>query len=224
MAEAPAPARRSAAARSPLFAWAILLTAGVSWGATYSLAKLATQDGAHPLGIALWQGVIGATILGTVEAARRRKLPLDRRHLLFYLVCGLLGTALPSTLYYYAAPHLPAGVLSITLGLTPLLTFAGAVLLKLDRYAPGRLLGVFLGVAAVLMIALPDASLPERTAAIWVVAALAAALSYAAENLIIAKFRPRSTQSLTILFGMMMVATLALVPIVLATGSFVPLA
>jgi drug/metabolite transporter (DMT)-like permease len=224
LAEAPArTARRSAAVPSPLFAWAILLTAGVSWGATYSLAKLATQDGAHPLGIALWQGVIGAAILGTVETARRRKLPLDRRHLLFYLVCGLLGTALPSTLYYYAAPHLPAGVLSITLGLTPLLTFAGAVLLKLDRYAPGRLLGVFLGIAAVLMIALPDASLPERTAAIWVVAALAAALSYAAENIIIAKFRPNSTQSLTLLLGMMTVATLALVPIVLATGSFVPL-
>jgi drug/metabolite transporter (DMT)-like permease len=145
------------------------------------------------------------------------------RYLLFYLVCGVLGTALPSTLYYYAAPHLPAGVLSITLGLTPLLTFAAAVLLKLDRYAPGRLLGVFLGIAAVLMIALPDASLPERTAAIWVVAALAAALSYAAENIIIAKFRPKSTQSLTLLLGMMTVATLALVPIVLATGSFVPL-
>jgi drug/metabolite transporter (DMT)-like permease len=223
MADVRAASRRSAA-RSPLFAWAILLSAGVSWGATYSLAKLATQDGAPPLGIALWQGVVGATLLGFVEAIRRRRLPLDRHHLLFYLVCGFLGTAIPSTLYFYAAPHLPAGVLAITLGLTPLLTFLGAVLLKLDRYALGRLLGVFLGIAAVLMIALPDASLPERTAGIWVVVALAAALSYAAENIVIAKFRPPSTQSLTILLGMMTVATLALVPIVLATGSFVPLA
>jgi drug/metabolite transporter (DMT)-like permease len=223
MADAPAAARRGAA-RSPLFAWAILLTAGISWGATYSLAKLATQDGAHPLGVALWQGAVGAIILAVVEAVRRRRLPLDRHHLLFYLVCGFLGTAIPSTLYFYAAPHLPAGVLAITLGLTPLLTFLGAVLLKLDRYALGRLVGVFLGIAAVLMIALPDTSLPERTAAIWVVAALAAALSYTVENLIIARFRPPHTQSLTILLGMMTVATLALVPIVLATGSFVPLA
>jgi drug/metabolite transporter (DMT)-like permease len=225
LAEAPArTARRSAAARSPLFAWAILLTAGVSWGATYSLAKLATQDGARPLGIALWQGAVGAALLGLVEVVRRRRLPLDRPHLLFYLVCGLLGTAIPSTLYFYAAPHLPAGVLAITLGLTPLLTFVGAVFLKLDRYATGRLLGVFLGIAAVLMIALPDASLPERTAAIWVVAALAAAFSYAAENLVIAKYRPPRTQSLTILLGMMTVATIALVPLVIATDSFVSFA
>ena len=223
MSSRPVAASRSRPSRAPLLAWAVLLAAGGSWGATYSLAKIATEDGAPPLGIALWQGVIGAAILGAVEIARRRRLPLDRRHLGFYLACGLLGTALPSTLYFYAAPHLPAGVLAITLGLTPLLTFLGAVLLRLDRYAPGRLLGVGLGIAAVLMIALPETSLPERTAAIWVVAALAAALSYAGENVLIALIRPPRTQSLTLLLGMMLVATLALLPLVLATGSFVPL-
>ena len=214
----------SQALRAPVSAWAILLVAGVSWGGTYSLAKIATQDGAQPLGVALWQGAVGAAILGIIETVRRRRLPLNGRHLAFYLVCGLLGTAIPSTLYFYAAPHLPAGVLAITLGLTPLLTFLGAVLLRLDRYAPGRLLGVMLGIAAVLMIALPETSLPERTASIWVIAALAAALSYAAENVVIAKFRPPGTQSLTLLLGMMSVATLALVPLVFATDSFVALA
>ena len=217
-------APRSRASRVPLLAWAILLVAGGSWGATYSLAKIAAESGAHPLGIALWQGVVGAAILTITETARRRRLPLDRRHLRFYLLCGLLGTAIPSTLYYYAAPHLPAGVLAITLGLTPLITFVGAVALRVDQYAMRRLLGVALGVAAVLMIALPETSLPERAAAIWVVAALAAALSYATENLLIAKIRPPRTESLTLLLGMMLVVTIALLPVVLATGSFTPLA
>jgi drug/metabolite transporter (DMT)-like permease len=217
-------APRSRASRVPLLAWAILLVAGGSWGATYSLAKIAAESGAHPLGIALWQGIVGAAILTITETARRRRLPLDRRHLWFYLLCGLLGTAIPSTLYYYAAPHLPAGVLAITLGLTPLITFVGAVALRVDQYAMRRLLGVALGVAAVLMIALPETSLPERAAAIWVVAALAAALSYATENLLIAKIRPPRTESLTLLLGMMLVATIALLPVVLATGSFTPLA
>jgi drug/metabolite transporter (DMT)-like permease len=217
-------APRSRASRVPLLAWAILLVAGGSWGATYSLAKIAAESGAHPLGIALWQGIVGAAILTITETARRRRLPLDRRHLWFYLLCGLLGTAIPSTLYYYAAPHLPAGVLAITLGLTPLITFLGAVALRVDQYASRRLLGVFLGVAAVLMIALPETSLPERAAAIWVVAALAAALSYATENLLIAKIRPPRTESLTLLLGMMLVATIALLPVVLATGSFTALA
>ncbi len=225
MTGAPFAAPRGTTTREALVAWAILLVAGLSWGATYSLAKIAaTQEGAHPLGIALWQGAVGVAILGLVEMVRRRKLPLDRAHLGFYLICGLLGTAIPSTLYFYAAPHLPAGVLAITLGLTPLLTFVGALLLRLDHYAPGRLLGVVLGVTALLMIALPEASLPERGAALWVAVAFAAALSYAAENIIIARLRPPRTQSLTLLWGMMLVATLSLLPVVLATESFVPFA
>jgi len=222
--EAPLAAPRPSGLRAPLAAWALLLVAGVSWGATYSLAKIATRDGAHPLGIALWQGVIGAAIIAVVETTRRRRLPLDQRHLGFYLLCGLLGTAIPSTLYFYAAPHLPAGVLAITVALAPLLTFLGAVLLGLDRLAPARLTGVVLGIVAVLMIALPDTSLPETGAVIWVVAALGAAFSYAMENVAIARLRPPRTQSLTLLGGMMLLSSLALLPAVLATGSFVPLA
>ncbi|HXV22706.1 MAG TPA: DMT family transporter [Alphaproteobacteria bacterium] len=225
MAGAPLAASRLTSARGVLAAWTMLLAAGLSWGATYSLAKIAAmQEGAYPLGIALWQGVFGMVILSLVETTRRRRLPFDYVHLRFYLICGLLGTAIPSTLYFYAAPHLPAGVLAITLGLTPLLTFVGALLFRLDYYAPGRLLGVALGVAAMLMIALPQTSLPERGAAIWVAVALAAALSYAVENIIIARLRPPRTQSLTLLWGMMLVATLALLPVVLATESFVPFA
>jgi drug/metabolite transporter (DMT)-like permease len=224
MAEEQSVAHRLTSLRAPWQAWAILLIAGLSWGATYSLAKIATKYGAEPLGVTLWQGILGAAILGVVETARRRKLPLDRRHLGFYLLCGLLGTVIPSTLYYYAAPHLPAGVLGITAALVPLLTFGGAALLRLERVEPMRLIGVILGIIAVLMIALPETSLPEHKAAIWVAVALGAALSYAAEAVAIALWRPPSTQSLTLLCGMMVVSTLTLVPAVLATATFVPLA
>ena len=225
MTEPPLAATRPGGLRlPPLSAWAVLLVAGASWGATYSLAKIATRDGAHPLGVALWQSVVGMLILAVVETARRQRLPIDRRHFGFYLICGLLGTAVPSTLYFYAAPHLPAGVLAITVALAPLMTFLGAVLVGLNRLAMTRLLGVVLGIVAVLMIALPETSLPESGAAIWVAAALGAALSYAMENVVIAKLRPPRTQSFTLLWGMMLLSSLALLPAVLATGSFVPLA
>ena len=101
-----------------LWSYGLLLFAGGIWGATFSLAKLATESGAHPLGINLWQAVFGAAFLLTFIAARRRPLPLDRAHLTFYLVCALLGTVIPGSLFFYAARHLPAGVLSISMGRT----------------------------------------------------------------------------------------------------------
>ncbi len=224
MADQSRVAERLSDLRASWRAWAILLVAGLSWGATFSLAKIATKNGAEPLGVTLWQGLLGAAILAIVETSRRRRLPLDRHHLGFYLLCGLLGTVIPSTLYYYAAPHLPAGVLGITAAFVPLLTFVGAALLRLEPVQPLRLIGVLLGIIAVLMIALPETSLPEHEAAIWVVVAVGAALSYAAEAVVIALWRPPSTQSLTLLWGMMIVSTLTLVPAVLVNASFVPLA
>ena len=37
----------------------------------------------------------------------------------FIFCIAMLGAAIPSVLFYYAAPHVPAGVLSITVALIP---------------------------------------------------------------------------------------------------------
>jgi drug/metabolite transporter (DMT)-like permease len=203
--------------------WAILLFAGVLWGATFSLARIATEGGAHPLGISLWQAVFGVILLTAVDGARRRWLPLDRPHLRFYVVCGLLGTAIPGTLYFYAAPHLPAGVLAVTIATVPMLTFAGALPFGLDRLAVGRVLGVVLGMVAVAMIAVPNTSLPDPSAAPWVLVAVLAAVCYSAENIAIALIRPQGSDAGTVLRGMLVLAVLILAPVVLVTGTFVPL-
>jgi drug/metabolite transporter (DMT)-like permease len=201
--------------------WGLLLFAGVIWGTTFSLAKIATEGGAHPLGISLWQAIFGAGLLIAFDWARRRRLPCDRSHLRFYLTCGLLGTAIPGTLYFYAAPRLPAGVLALTIATVPMLTFAGALAVRLERLALGRIVGVVLGIVAVAMIALPESSLPDPDSAPWILAAVAAAASYAGENIAIAVIRPGGTDSVTLLRGMLIAAAAMLVPVVAATGTFV---
>ena len=83
---APSPARRI----GPWpYLW--LLVMGVFWGSTFSLAKIATEGGAHPVGLSFWQGALGCGFILILCLARRRPPPLTRRHLGFYAVCGLLG-------------------------------------------------------------------------------------------------------------------------------------
>jgi drug/metabolite transporter (DMT)-like permease len=203
--------------------WALLLLGGGLWGVTFSLAKIATEGGAHPIGISLWQAIFGAVLLTAFDGARRRRLPLDGDHLRFYAACGVLGTAVPGTLYFYAAPHLPAGVLAVTVATIPMMTFVGALAARIDRMAAGRLLGIVLGIVAVAMIALPDSSLPEPGAAPWVLVALVAAACYAGENIVIALVRPGGSDAVTVLRGMLSAAALLLAPAVALTGSFVPI-
>ncbi len=206
-----------------LRAWVLLVFAGVVWGLTFSLAKIATESGAHPLGLTFWQAAIGAGLLIVYNLVKSQRLPLDRPHLWFYLACGLMGTVIPSTLYFYAAPNLPAGVLSITITTTPLFTFAAALFFGLEKLAVLRILGVGLGIVAVIMLVAPDTSLPDPGAAPWVLVAVAAALCYVAENMIIALRLPSTTTAGMALTGMLTVAALVLAPVLVVTDTFVPI-
>ena len=48
-----------------LFPYFLIVTAGVIWGATFSLALIATAQGAHPLGLSAWQVVLTAAFFLT---------------------------------------------------------------------------------------------------------------------------------------------------------------
>ncbi len=208
----------------PLRAYVLLLVMGVVWGCTFSLAKLATEGGAHPLGLSLWQGLLGGALLFAVCLARGKLPQISRRHAGFYLVCGLLGTVLPGTLFFYAAPHVPAGILAISVAVVPILTYAISLPLKTDALTPGRAAGILLGLVAIVLLIAPGASLPSRDMAPWVLVALLAAAFYAAENMYIALKRPAGSDALAIVAGMLFMAALMLAPIVAATKTFVPLA
>ncbi len=205
------------------WAWALLVFAGSVWGLTFSLAKIAAEGGAHPLGLTFWQAAIGAGLLIVYNLFRRQRLPLDRFHLCFYMACGLVGTVVPSTLYFYAAPNLPAGVLSITIACVPLLTFAAAYLFGLEKLAFMRIIGVGLGILAVIMLVAPDTSLPDPGAAPWVLVAVASALCYVAENMIIALRLPAATTAGSALTGMLTAAALVLAPVMALTDTFIPI-
>lgn len=201
--------------------WMILLIAGIPWGATFTLTLIAVERGDHPLGIALWQTIIGAVALIIYNAFRGTWFfPVSPKHLLFYLVCGILGTALPLTIFLYAAEHVQAGVLSISTATVPMGTFAIAFLIGMERYEPLRVMGLFLGIAAIAMITLPDTSLPDPAAWIWVLAVVIGSNAYSVENIVIAKYIPDDIDPFVTLAGMMTIATILLLPITLVVDGW----
>ncbi len=207
----------------PLWAWTVLLFLGVVWGLTFSLAKIAAGGGGHPLGIALWQALLGAAILGAVAVARRRRLSVKPWALQIYVICGLLGSVIPGVLFFYAASRVSAGVLSITVTVVPILTFVLSALFGLDRFGLLRVMGVLFGALAVVLLVAPEQSLPDPGAAPWVLAACAGSACYAVENLVIALRMPDGADPFTVTLGMFLAATMILAPVVIATGSFVAL-
>ncbi|MHA1537748.1 MAG: DMT family transporter [Alphaproteobacteria bacterium] len=200
--------------------WLALIAIGIAWGITGPLSKLAVSTGNHPVGVTFWSTAISAVALTAGLLARGRRVTLDRRHLVFFLICGLLGTALPNTLAYTAYRHLSVGVMSITIALVPMVTLLLALPLGIERPDPRRLAGLGLGVVAVLLIVAPEASLPEPGQAIWVALPVIVSLSYATENIYIAAARPAGIDALTILCGLLWGGLILLTPLVVASGAW----
>ena len=91
-------------------------------GPSFSLARIATVPAARR----------SASPSGRASSAARSCWslprcagghPVSKRHLKIYVIVALLGASLPNSLFYFAAPHVQAGVLSIMQALIPILTY-----------------------------------------------------------------------------------------------------
>ena len=206
-----------AAARDPV-AWTALFAIGGLWGLTGPLSKLAVSTGHHPAGITFWTTVIAVAVFTAILFLRGVRPKLSPRHILFFLGCGLLGTALPNTVSYEAYRHLPIGVNVMILSLVPMATLMIALPLGAERVDARRLGGIALGVAGVALITLPDTSLPSPEQAVFVALPVIVAVSYAAENVFIDQCKPKGTDTFTVMWGLSVGGLFLISPVAFSFG------
>ena len=193
---------------------------GGAWGLSFSLAKLAATDGTTPLGIAFWQCILASLLLLFVVFLRRTKFLLNWQLIKLYLLVGLLGAAIPTTCFYYAAPKLSAGVLSITVTLVPILTYALALLLRTEFFSAKRVTGILFGALSIFLLVIPDNSLSSKTPLIWVLLGCVSSLCYAIENIYLAQRGSNDVGPIRLACGMHVTASIFLALTAKATGSF----
>jgi drug/metabolite transporter (DMT)-like permease len=136
-----------------------------------------------------------------------------------YVIIALIGTLLPNSASYTAAIHLPSGILSIVLSLVPMLSFPIALALGMDRFSALRLLGLCLGLAAILLIALPETSLPDRSHGLVAAGGPGRAAFYAVEGNFVARFGTAGLDPVQVLLGASIVGAVMALPLALMTGS-----
>ena len=199
---------------------AALVVIAAIWALTFPLTKMAVVGGYRSFGIIFWSSAITVCILGIVVAVRRIGLPLRPAALLRYLFVAFFGTVLPSASSYTAAEHLPAGVIAVCMPMIPLLSLPLAVSLGLDRATPRRLLGLALGLSGVLLITLPDTSLPDPAQAVYVLLAMLAVLFYAIEGVGLDRVGRAGLDPIQLLLGASIISSIATLPTALVTGTF----
>ena len=195
-----------------LFPYLLILAAGSIWGATFSLALIATAKGAHPLGISAWQVVLTAAFFLATRLFTGFTL-FNFKHLRHYLVLAVIGITAPNLLYYYAAPHLSAGILAITVSTVPLFTYAIMLVLSFESIVARRLTGIVVGMIAILLLVIPDQGLSSDDASFWILLVILCAVLYSIENVYISKGVDVIIDVRELLVGSNLVATLFLFPL-----------
>ena len=195
----------------------IILIAGLIWGATFSFVLIASRGGAHPFALTTWQVVLTALFYLVVCLVCKIKF-FQKKHFRHYLILTVIGITVPTILYYYAAPHLSAGILSITVSTIPLLTYALMVIMRLESIVFKRCMGIVLGMIAILLLVVPDQGLDSSDANFWILLVLISAVLYTIENVYISEGIAYDTDIRELLCSSNIVASFILIPLTVALG------
>ena len=200
--------------------WIILLSIGVGWGLSFSLAKIAVNAGGSALGVAFWQSLVSGIFLLVYSLSRYGSLGIERHHIRLIVTVTLTGALVPGVIFYMALVRVSPGVLAITDALVPIITYAFTVSLGLERPSLKRFIGVLAGMVGIVILVVPENAIPDRSMIPWILLSCLGAGFYALENMIIDAWRPKNLGPIRLSCGMNLLAAVILLPAALLSGQF----
>jgi len=198
----------------------MLFLIGIAFAMTFVFNRLAITNGVPLIPYVLWQALGGALILLIACGVRGEFPRVSPRYLRVYFITGMFNVCLPIFVLSLVAPKVPSGILSLGLMLIPLIIYALALALGMDRFRWVRLIGILLGLAGVLLVLLPKASLPSSDMVGWVVLGLVAPLCYALGTILMAKLDPPESKSLPLACGLLSAAAVTMLVVMLSSGTW----
>jgi len=197
---------------------ALVVCGGVAYGSLFAANKIAIESGFPFVAYTFWQAMIAGLVLLAFAVARGDVPKVSIIHLRQYGLMSLLGVVVPVLVLTFIADKLPAGVVTLIIGLTPSLTYLFAFILGRERFRWLAVGGVLFGFASILLIVLPEQSLAVSGSAVWLVVALLVPLSVAINLLVISYLRPPETTTVSLVCGLLLSAALITFVCMLVSG------
>jgi drug/metabolite transporter (DMT)-like permease len=155
--------------------WGLFIALALIWGSSFLLIAIGL-DSFHPGVVTMLRVAFGAAVIALVPAARSRKI--DRADWPRITLLAAVWVAIPFTLFPIAQQWIDSAIAGMLNGATPIFTALIATILLRSLPGPMQIVGLALGFAGILAIALPSAG-GGTTAAIGVTLVLVATIGYA---------------------------------------------
>jgi len=188
--------------------WLQLFLLSLLWGGAFFFGKVAVAE-IPPLTLAFGRVAIAAAMLAVFVPIRGPPLSWHSRS--SYAVLGLLQNVIPFGLIFWGQTHIPSGLTSILIAVTPLFTVLVAhVATTDDKLTLARLMGLVVGFFGAVIVIGPDLLHELGTNLAAEVATLLAALSYAVAGVYGRRFRNRPPRAVAT--GQLIASTIILAP------------
>ena len=183
------------------------------WGASFLFTRVAAPA-FGPLALAEVRVAIAAVMLVPLLAWRADLAEL-RRHAPRFLLLGAVNTAIPFSLFAYAALTITAGLASILNATAPLFTALVAWLWLRERLTPLQWLGMAIGMAGVAWLSASKAQFAIGGSAWAIGAGVLASLSYGVSASVVKRYFT-GVRPLAVAAGSQSAAAILLLPFAIA--------
>ncbi|GLQ82044.1 transporter [Mesorhizobium huakuii] len=204
----------------------LLVVTGSLLGLTLPFGKLATAAGVPAM---VWAFIISlgaGGVLLCVLLLRGEHVRLTAHKLRYFFVTAAVSYAVPNLLMFSAIPHLGAGYTGIMFTLSPVVTLVFSILLRVRRPNMLGIIGIAVGFAGAVMVAVTRGEAGQPADLFWVVTGLLIPVSLAAGNIYRTVDWPEGTGPIELAVGSHLAsATLLLAGILALFGikAFAPL-
>jgi drug/metabolite transporter (DMT)-like permease len=210
--------------KTPFYPLALLLCLGLTWGTSFSIARFAMESGITPLGYLFWQTVGPACLLFLlIFFIQKRHFAFTSNQLIFYIITGFFGILLPNYCMFESATHVPSGILGLIVNTSPIITYLLSLAFLLEKFQIRRFCGVLLALFGLYMLFAPKANFAANLGSFWILFAFLTPFFLALCTVFIVKFKPNHTNSLELACGMLIAASIIVIPVTFLKGQFHPL-
>lgn len=195
----------------------LLFMSGLILALSTTMSKLSRSAGIEPIPFLTWSMLLAGIFLLMSLIIKGRALRFTRQTIEYFLVAGLLTSAGANLIFFYAVHHLGISFISLMLSLPPILTYAGALMLRMEGFSFCRTTAVLLAMAGTILLVSQSWQRTQHSAT-WEAIALLGPVLLAAGNLYRSLRWPAGESAQSLAPGMLLGSTFLLTLFAIISG------
>ena len=196
----------------------LLLLTGSLLGLTFPLGKLANQALIPPL-IWAWLVSTGAgVVLLLFRSLKGSGISLSPVYCSYYLLSSILSLVIPNLLIFTVIPKLGSGYTGILFTLTPVITLALSIVLRVRVPNTLGICAIVIGLIGAVIVTTTRGEVNQPAALVWILAGLCIPVSLSAGNIYRTLAWPKDAEPLELAIGSNLSAALLLTLLIVASS------